>query len=504
MAKDRGKKERSRELSPKHLYTILDGLPIGVFVGEAPSGRGIYLNPAGRALLGVAISDTGIADYSRAYHVFRSSGEVYPPDELPLARAIREGETRSADDLWIRHGDHEVPLRVTATVLRDENGNVTHGIAIFEDLSVHHRLVQTDKLAALGDLARGIAHNFNNALTVILGTVEMTLDVPELSDEAREYLEIIAATATDVSATVKLIHQFGRQRPARETAPVDLNQLAREAMDLTRSHWQDEANARGITFDFRLELGDLPVVAGNAGQMRQVLLNLTQNALQAMPEGGRLTLRTEAEAETVAVTVADTGSGIDEATRRRIFDPFFTTRPVGEGTGLGLSVAYGIVRQHGGTIIVTSHAGAGSSFTVSLPRAEPVATVAATPGNSGRCLDILVIDDDDRVRRVTATTLQKAGHRVTTAGGGEEGLAAFDRGRFELVITDQGMPGMRGTEVARRVKALRATALVILLTGWGSDLPGNLPAAELAAVDQILTKPIRSPDLLAAVGRLAL
>jgi signal transduction histidine kinase len=503
MAKDRGNRGRSRELSPRHLYTILDGLPIGVFVAEAPSGRGVYLNPAGETLLGVSISDTGMADYSRAYHIYRPAGEVYPPEELPLARAIREGATRSADDLWIRHGDHEVPLRVTATALRDETGKVTHGVAVFEDLSVHLRLVQTDKLAALGDLARGIAHNFNNALTVILGTVELALDVPELPAEAREYLGIIEATATDVAATVKLIHQFGRQRPARETAPVDLNQLAREAMDLTRSQWQDEANARGITIDFRLELGAVPVVAGNAGQMRQVLLNLIQNALQAMPKGGTLTVRTQAEMETVGVTVTDTGSGIDEATQRRIFDPFFTTRPVGEGTGLGLSVAYGIVRQHGGAITVTSQAGAGSSFTVRLPRAEPAATTAPAPGVTRRCLDILVIDDDDRVRRVTATTLQKAGHRVTTAGGGEEGLAAFDRGRFDLVITDQGMPGMRGTEVARRVKALRATALVILLTGWGSDLPGHLPATELAAVDQILTKPIRSPELLAAVGRLA-
>lgn len=504
MAKGRGNGTGGRELSPKHLYTILDGLPIGVFVAEAPSGRGLYLNPAGKELLGVSLTDAGIAEYSRAYHTYRPSGEVYPSEELPLARAIREGGTRSADDVWIRHGDHEVPLRVTATVLRDESGNVTHGISIFEDLSVHHRLVQADKLAALGDLARGIAHNFNNALTVILGTVEMALDVPELPDEVREYLEIITATATEVSATVKLIHQFGRQRPARETAPVDLNQLAREAMDLTRSHWQDEAHARGISFDFRLELDDLPVVAGNAGQMRQVLLNLTQNALQAMPEGGSLIFRTEATAEMVAITVIDTGSGIDEATRRRIFDPFFTTRPVGEGTGLGLSVAYGIVRQHGGTITVTSQSGAGSAFTVTLPRVEPVTPTPATEGHSERCLDILIIDDDDRVRRVTATTLQKAGHRVTTASGGEEGLAAFDRGRFDLVITDQGMPGMRGTEVARRIKTLRATALVILLTGWGSDLPGNLPPAELAAVDQILTKPIRSPDLLAAVGRLAL
>jgi signal transduction histidine kinase/CheY-like chemotaxis protein len=475
-----------------------------LFVAEAPSGRGIYVNRAGEELLGVSISDSGIADYSRAYSVYRASGEPYPPEELPLSRAIREGGTWAADDIWIRREDHEVPLRATATALQDETGRITHGVALFENYSMQHRLVQAEKLAALGDLARGMAHNFNNALTVILGTTQLALDVPELPEAAREYLQIVEAAATEVAATVRLIHQFGRQRPARETAPVDLNQLARETMELTRTQWRDEAHARGITIDFRLELGDVPIVAGNAGQMRQALLNLTQNALQAMPEGGTLRITTDADEESVFATVTDAGVGMDEATRRRIFDPFFTTRPVGEGTGLGLSVAYGIVRQHGGSITVTSQIGAGSSFTISLPHVEP-AVEGADLGPSGarRRLDVLVIDDDDGVRRLTSSVLEQAGHRVMTSASGDEGLQAFDRGQFDLVITDQGMPGMRGTEVARGIKALRSDARVVLLTGWGSDLPGDLTEEELSAVDLILAKPLRNAELLQAVARLS-
>src|SRR5205823_4660068 len=141
------------------LYAILESLPIGVFVAEAPEGRGIYVNPAGERLLGISVSDAGTAkrwgDYSRAYHIYRSSGELYPPEDLPLARAILQGGTWTAEDIWIRDKDHEVPLRATATSLHDKTGRITHGLVVFESLWDQHRLLQAEKLAALGDLARG-------------------------------------------------------------------------------------------------------------------------------------------------------------------------------------------------------------------------------------------------------------------------------------------------------------------------------------------------------------
>jgi signal transduction histidine kinase len=426
------------------------------------------------------------------------------------------------------------------------------GVSRHLGIAVHHalyrdelrRAAEAEKMAALGQLAAGVAHNLNNALAVILGNAQLALMRPGLPETVARSLRRIEQTALDAASTACRIQQFSRQTPPDLRHLVDLNEIAREVCELSRPLWQHECQSRGVAIDFRLELGTVPRVLANPGELCEVMLNLIRNSVQAMPGGGTLALRTTADAESVFLAVVDTGVGMDEETRRRVFEPFFTTKVKGEGTGLGLSVSYGLVAQQGGTITVASHPGEGSTFTLRLPHAalgdaaafgdrvvppwsqgEPRHSSAAAPehpaklghsvsGTPGRdrgrsrgpaphlpvsshrpIADLLLVDDEPFNREVLTEMLVCGGHRVVAAGSGGDALTCLASTRFDAVITDQSMPGLSGLEVAARVKALRPETPVLLLTGWGAEMLEQLPAC----VDCILPKPIGMEELLDAL-----
>jgi CheY-like chemotaxis protein/anti-sigma regulatory factor (Ser/Thr protein kinase) len=287
--------------------------------------------------------------------------------------------------------------------------------------------------------------------------------------------------------------------------PVQLNSLVEQVLDLTRARWSDMALQRGVVIESRTELApDLPPVPGIESEIREALINLIFNAVDAMPEGGRLTLRTRAgrskptpvPLRSVHVEVQDTGLGMDEETRRRCLEPFFTTK--GErGTGLGLAMVFGIASRHDAEIKIDSVPGKGTTIRLSFPptvldTAQPTASYTALSS-----LRILLVDDDPLILRVLRATLEADGHVVATANGGQEGIDAFQLAeggeRFDVVMTDLGMPKVDGNGVARAVKAMRGTAPVILLTGWGQRLvdEGEVPPG----VDSVLSKPPRRQEL---------
>jgi CheY-like chemotaxis protein/anti-sigma regulatory factor (Ser/Thr protein kinase) len=272
-------------------------------------------------------------------------------------------------------------------------------------------------------------------------------------------------------------------------------------VELTRPRWQDEAQVRGIHVEARLEAGAIPAVAGEVAALREVLMNLVLNAIDALPAGGTILVRTWAEADVVHCEVADDGVGMTADVQRRALEPFFTTKGF-QSTGLGLSVNYGIVRRHGGDLTIDSAPGRGTRvrFTVPIARTPPppgpVEAVLVTAS-----LRILVVDDEREVRDVVAEILATQGHEVVQAAGGPEGLACLERDEsFDLVLTDLGMPGMTGWEVARAVKARRPSVRVGLLTGWGEE-PAAKPE-DRAAADFVLAKPITVDGLRAAVASL--
>jgi GAF domain-containing protein/DNA-binding NarL/FixJ family response regulator/anti-sigma regulatory factor (Ser/Thr protein kinase) len=360
------------------------------------------------------------------------------------------------------------------------------------------RIVQGERLRALGEMAGGVAHDFNNVLAIIVGRAEVLLNETQ-DPELQRQLSVIVKVALDAAQTVRRIQEFTRMRRSRPFQAVNLAQLIDEVVEVTRSRWKDEAQARGVRYEVVADARPTPAVAGDPAEIREALTNIVFNALDAMPEGGRLTLRTGTEDGRVVCVVSDTGIGMSEEVRQRIFDPFFTTK--GErGTGLGLSVVYGIVSRHNAEVEVQSAPGAGSTFVLRFPPApEGLGEAPARPvPRAPRRGRILVIDDEKEIAAVLADLLGRDGHQVVVATSGESGLERAAREAFDLVITDLGMPGISGWEVARLVKQLRPGTPVAMVTGWGDRIDPVEAAAR--GVDAVIPKPFKRDTVREAVS----
>src|SRR5215472_14050381 len=360
------------------------------------------------------------------------------------------------------------------------------------------QLVRGETLAAIGKLASGMAHHLNNLFAVMLGRLETVL--PTVSDpDARRYVEIVQRAAQDGAEVVRRVQRFSRVQPVSRAAPVDLNQLAEDVLDLTRPRWHDEAQLRQIRIDTELALGVIKPVAGELAPLREVLTNLVLNAIDAMPGGGKLTLRTWSGGQEVHCAVSDTGSGMSEEVRQRAFEPFYTTKGP-KSTGLGLSVTYGIVQRHNGRIDIDTGPGRGTTVHIILPAALPATRPppgAASAATDTSPLRILVVDDEPEVRSTLADMLGTAGHTAFQASGGREALAWLDGGHpVDLVLTDLGMPGMTGTDLARTVRGRWPHLRLGLMTGWDQ---AESPVGEASGVvDFVIAKPFKLSALLSA------
>src|SRR6266478_4953440 len=387
----------------------------------------------------------------------------------------------------------------------------------YDDLrQSQHTVMQQERLRALGQMASGIAHDINNAISPVSLYTESLLErEPNLSERARGYLGTIQRAIEDVASTVARMREFYRQRePQLTLARINFNRTLEQVLELTKPRWCDLPQQRGIDVELRTELADsLPDVMGAEGEIRDALTNLIFNAVDAMPEGGRLTLRTRYASgsgarDGIHVEVSDTGIGMDEETRRRCLEPFYTTK--GErGTGLGLAMVYGMVQRHSADLDIDSAVGRGTTVRLIFAAADavtaPVAAGAALQPLAQR-LRILLVDDDPMLIKSLRDILEQDGHVVTAADGGQKGIdtfaAALAHGTpFSIVITDLGMPYVDGRKVAASVKAASALTPVILLTGWGKRLlaENDIPAH----VDRVLSKPPRLAELRAALAKLA-
>ena len=383
----------------------------------------------------------------------------------------------------------------------------------YDDLrQTQHQVMQQERLRALGQMASGIAHDINNAISPMALYTESLLEhEPQLTERGRKQLEIIQRAVDDVAQTVARMGEFYRTRePESALSAVDLNLLAEQVIDLTRARWSDMAHQRGAVIALKLEQDpDLPMIAGVQSQIRDALVNLVFNAADAMPLGGTLTIRTRVaqsgHAKTVLVEVIDTGVGMDEDTRRRCLEPFFTTK--GErGTGLGLPMVYGVAQRHGASLEIDSEPGKGTIMRLvfSAARARPV-PAPATSGAPVGPLRILLVDDDPLLLNSLRDALESDGHEVSTANSGQAGINAFveshaDGKPFPVVITDLGMPHVDGRKVASTIKSSVPGTVVVLLTGWGRRLAaeGDIPPG----VDEILSKPPKVAELRSALSRL--
>ena len=374
-------------------------------------------------------------------------------------------------------------------------------------------LIQQERLGALGEMASGIAHDINNAISPIaLYTESMLERETNLSGQARGQLVTIQRAIDDVAQTVARMREFYRPSEAEShQADVELNQLVQQVIDLTRARWSDQPQRRGIMIELKAELAtDLPNIRGVDHEIRDALTNLIFNAVDAMPRGGVIDVRTsvlnsDAAQPRVQLEVTDSGIGMDEETRRRCLEPFFTTK--GErGTGLGLAMVYGMAQRHRATLEIDTQPGSGTTMRILFPIGVGAAADSArTPTLQlpGRPLRILIVDDDAALTESLRSTLQDEGHQVLAAAGGQEGIVAFHSARasvepFDVVITDLGMPYVDGRQVVAAVRATAPHTPIILLTGWGKglDAEGEPPPK----VDRVLGKPPRLRELRIALA----
>ena len=364
---------------------------------------------------------------------------------------------------------------------------------------------QMEKLSALGELASGVAHNFNNTLTGILARAQLMLDAGDMKD-VRRGLRIIIQTAEDGAKTVKRIQDFARQRRDQDFVRIDVDQLMLEVAEITRPRWKDHAEAANVHIKLVRQIGSNAVIMGDAGELREVLVNMVFNAVDAMPDGGMLTLSTQEAADDVVLTVADTGTGMGEDVRSRIFDPFFTTKGKA-GMGLGLSVSYGIIRRHEGRVEVESEVGKGTTFRMTFPVVGETDTQRINdsgpllPARADGTLRILVVDDEDYVRELLADILEREGCEVSLAGEGREALRLFDSEDYDAVFTDVGLPGMSGWEVARAVRERDGRVALAVITGWGDTVTPEEQSE--AQADWIVPKPFTVERIAGLVGEIS-
>jgi PAS domain S-box-containing protein len=387
--------------------------------------------------------------------------------------------------------------------------------AIGRDVTARKRSEENERMRMIGQIASGVAHDLNNVLANVLGHAQL-LKAESEDAEVIETIEIIEQSALDGAETVRRIQEFTVQRMQQNLDVIDLNTVVQSTIDLSRPRWRDDAQQRGMRVEVERELKTIPPVQGKAAELREVLVNLVNNALDAMPEGGgKISFRTYLETpEMACLEVADTGKGMDPEVRRHIFEPFYSTKGV-RGTGLGLSVAYGIISRFGGRIAVDSSPGAGTTFYIRLPvsRTEQSEVIRPRKGagsnqepkkNTGR---ILAIDDEANLRNVLQRSLAHAGFTVEVAEGGSEAfkkLEAASRSNptrpFDLVFSDLGMPDMSGWEVAGELNRRWPQVPLVLVTGWGD----HIDQAKLGSyrITGTIAKPFNIHDLVNLAGKI--
>ena len=456
------------------------------------------VNKAGLQSLGYAADEVvGRSIYSLLSPA--DAGRVRQQEELASPGNRRPGFEAS----FVRDDGSEAAFEIVSRWIV-ESGATTGVHAIGRDITerrereqatlrFREQLHQAEKLRALGEMAAGVAHNFNNLLTVVLGNAELIDMHEELPAVLKGDTERILESARRCSAIVRRIQTFGRPIDVERSGRVDLSEIVRDTVDLTSPKWSTEPAKAGHEIVVRTDLDDVPAIDSQGAAWEEILSNLIFNAVDAMPSGGTIEIVTRHVNGEVVLTVSDDGSGMDEETRRRIFEPFFTTKGADQGTGLGLSTVWGLAQTMGARVSVDSLPGKGTTFTIRVAvadetRVDAESAAVGGAGNGARAhpesLNILIVDDEPRVLELLPPLLEP--HHVETANRSAEGLERVRHGGFDIVISDWIMAEVSGLELASEVKATSPETVVILMTGWDFKSVDGDPET---VVDLVLRKP---------------
>ncbi|HKA24503.1 MAG TPA: ATP-binding protein [Candidatus Eisenbacteria bacterium] len=466
---------------------VLDGLPadgttplrLSLDAATEPFTWGLVAMGARSAL----VVPLALAEGSRgALLLVSPRPAAFPPSEVDVVRALA-GHLAAA---------------LEAEQLRQRLQSASEELERTRD-----QLVRSERLRMAGELASGVAHEFNNVLGAILGRAQL---LRRQSQEGRltpaaleSALDVVEVVAQDGADTVRRLREFSIGGDPVAFEIVDVDRLARDAVEFARPRWENEMQAEGKAVRVKVESEPGAWVEGRSSELREVFMNLLLNAVDALPKGGQIVVRARATGEEVTVSVEDDGIGMDEATKSRVFDPFFTTKG-DKGTGLGLTMVYGIVGRHRGRTTIESVPGHGTRITMVFPRASAPPPLALAPDSPSaplaepdHTLSVLAVDDEPAVLDLLADIVETLGHRVTRHSSAERALADVQPGRYDLVLTDLGMPGMSGWEFSRALRAVDAHVPLAWITGWGEEIVGD--ASRRDGADAIVAKPFTIEDI---------
>ncbi len=389
----------------------------------------------------------------------------------------------------------------SSTIMRNEEGEVSGILSSGEDITERRQaeksMIVSQRMLAAEEVVSAVAHDFNNALQGILGNIEIALKNASVDERARSNLKTASDLAADAAERIQALQRISDPAQEGERGPVDIVSLAEDVVAQTRHLWKDEAQRQGKSIDVRLRRhGFDPIeTTGNVNELRSVLYNVVKNAIEAIEDDGKISIDIGTEEANCWIRITDTGAGMDFETSHRVFQPFFSTKGMESGRGLGLSASFGIIRAHHGEIsVLASEPGEGTTIEIQLPRLEAGVSgaVQSTGATRSKSLHILWVDDDPEIRSLAVAYLDSLGHSGEIAESGPEALTMLEDGNYDLVITEIGMPGMTGIELAGKIHERTDGRLpVVALTGWG-DQVGIDANHELAA---IMKKPIRMREL---------
>jgi PAS domain S-box-containing protein len=476
--------ERNLQQAKREWESTFDAMTDWVCLVD-DQNRVLRSNRAGERFVGTPVTEIVGKKICKLLH--NSNGNI---PGCPMKKMF---ETHRQESVELKVPEENRWLRVTAEPVMDPIGNLSCGVHIIRDITagkqMEQELVRLERLSAAGELSAGVSHNLNNILTNVLGPVQLLkrkTDDPELLREADD----IATSAARARDLVHDLHLSVRTEKDESLHAVSVEQVVQQAVKTARPRWKDESEARGVLIEVLIQGGDTPTILGTETGLHGILTNLIFNAVDAMPEGGRIGICTQMVEDMVQIRFSDTGTGMDEETRLRIFEPFFTTK-MDIGTGLGLSTVYNTVIGWGGSIEVDSVPGEGTKFRLSFPMLieEEVEEEGKAVARSVRSGKILVVDDDKAVRSLLSRLLGER-HEVEVVVDGREALNRYAPGKYDVVMIDLGMSWMSGDQLLERIKESDPLVIAVLITGW--MLPES--DARLSSFDFRITKPFEDLD----------
>jgi PAS domain S-box-containing protein len=475
-------------------YRILvESSPLGILIVQA--GRAVFVNKAFERMTGkdeAALLESGSDPFS-----------VFDPESgHRIRRAVLEEDAGAQLEGEIcQPSGKQIFVEVHTARLLFQNTPATMILAsdVSAQRDLQERLIRGEKLRALGELAAGVAHDFNNNLGIILGRTQL-LQAKVTDPDMISGLEVIRQAAMDGGQTVRRIQQYTRVREELQHEVLHLPSVAAEVIEITKGKWKNEAQRRGVTVEIRIESNEPAPILGTRAEIREALTNLIFNAVDALPQDGAIIIRVQSNGAESILEVEDNGVGMADHVKSRMFEPFFTTKGL-SGNGLGLSMVYGIVSRHRGSIEVESKERVGTVVRMRFPAVDPASAVFPLPprAQAPYRAQILVVDDEVDLVSVMRDALTREGHHVTTATGGNEGIQKFRQGTFDAVLTDLGMPDVSGWEVARVVRKEGGRKVVLgLVTGWGATVSDEVMDAH--GIDFVVSKPFEVGTLASRVN----